>query len=132
MVENENKARKSGADDFHLKPVEKQWLLDKLNSLGSPNYSKKLLLIDDDEVSRYLFRGLVVDTSYKLVEAAGGHDGLQLAVTEMPDVIFLDLNMPDLNGYEVLRKLKANEAAKDIPRRLVHFQHSCGRKTRWH
>ena len=115
MVENETKARKSGADDFHLKPVEKQWLLDKFNNLGPLNHTKKLLLIDDDEVSRYLFRGLLVDTSYKLVEAAGGHDGLQLAVAEKPDVIFLDLNMPDLNGYEVLRKLKANEAAKDIP-----------------
>jgi signal transduction histidine kinase/CheY-like chemotaxis protein len=115
MVENETKAKKSGADDFHLKPVEKQWLLDKFNSLGAQNYTKKLLLIDDDEVSRYLFRGLLADTSYKLVEAAGGHDGLQLAVTEKPDVIFLDLNMPDLNGYEVLRKLKADAAAKEIP-----------------
>ncbi len=115
MVENETKARKSGANDFHLKPVEKQWLLDKFNSLAPPDYTRKLLLIDDDEVSRYLFRGLLVDTSYNLIEAAGGHDGVRLAVTEKPDVIFLDLNMPDLSGYEVLRKLKSNDASKDIP-----------------
>ena len=115
MVENETKARKSGADDFHLKPVEKQWLLDKFNSLARPDYSTKILLVDDDEVSRYLFRGLLVDTSYDLVEAAGGQDGVSLAITEKPDVIFLDLNMPDLNGYEVLRKLKSNEASKNIP-----------------
>lgn len=115
MVENENKALKSGADDFHLKPVEREWLLAKLTALSRPDYSKKLLLIDDDEVSRYLFRGLLVDSSFKVVEAAGGHDGLKLALEEKPDVIFLDLNMPDINGLEVLRKLRQNTRTQSIP-----------------
>ncbi len=57
----------------------------------------------------------MVDTSFKLLEAAGGHDGIRLAEAENPDVIFLDLNMPDLNGYDVLRKLRTEKITKDIP-----------------
>jgi signal transduction histidine kinase/CheY-like chemotaxis protein len=115
MVENEHKARISGADDFHLKPIERDWLLEKLNSLSLHAFARKLLLIDDDEVSRYLFRGLVADTPFEMMEAAGGHDGLRLVYEQKPDVIFLDLDMPDLNGFEVLQKLRIDPRSKNIP-----------------
>jgi len=115
MVENENKARITGADDFHLKPIEREWLLGKLNSLDAGPFSKKLLVIDDDEVSRYLFRGLLATTPVRIIEAAGGHEGVRLAAEEKPDAIFLDLDMPDMSGFDVLNLLQADPKTKSAP-----------------
>ncbi|MES2310076.1 MAG: ATP-binding protein [Verrucomicrobiota bacterium] len=115
MVENEAKALKSGATAFHLKPIEKDWLLKQLHLIKLPPSSKKFLLIDDDEVSRYIFRGLLSNLSVELFEAAGGHDGIQSAIEKKPDVIFVDIDMPDLNGYDVIEKLQKEELTKNIP-----------------
>ncbi|HEY8967214.1 MAG TPA: ATP-binding protein, partial [Candidatus Methylacidiphilales bacterium] len=117
MVENERKARSLGADDFHLKPIDKEWLLAKLDALDlPPAYApKKVLLIDDDEVSRYLFRGLLANTPFELIEAHGGRDGLRLALEEQPDAVFLDLDMPDLDGFAVERQLHEDPRGRDLP-----------------
>jgi signal transduction histidine kinase/CheY-like chemotaxis protein len=115
MVENEKKARASGAADFHLKPIEREWLLEKLHALDPNSYTKTLLLIDDDEVARYLFRGLLSETSFRLIEAAGGYDGLRLVREQKPDVIFLDIDMPDVDGFYVFEQLQNDPATKKIP-----------------
>jgi CheY-like chemotaxis protein len=115
MVENEYKARASGADDFHLKPIDREWLVGKLDDSVPVADQKKLLVIDDDEVARYLFRGLLVGMPFDIIEAANGQDGLQIAAKEKPDVVFLDLNMPDMNGLEVLQKLQPRGLKKPIP-----------------
>ena len=58
----------------------------------------------------------VLSTSrYEVIEAAGGYDGLRLARQAQPDVIFLDLMMPDIHGFEVLKMLKAIEDTRRIP-----------------
>ncbi len=57
MVDNQHKARALGADDFCVKPVDRAWLLDKLQEVVRPGEREKVLVIDDDEVARYLLRG---------------------------------------------------------------------------
>lgn len=115
IVDNGHKARALGADDFCMKPVERAWLLDKLHACVRPQGRDKLLLIDDDEASRYLLKGLLADTRFEIVEAASGIEGLRLVEREQPRAIFLDLEMPDVNGIEVLRSLRAIEATRSIP-----------------
>jgi signal transduction histidine kinase/DNA-binding response OmpR family regulator len=115
MVDNQHKARALGADDFCVKPVDRGWLLDRLHALPRPGSPEKLLLIDDDEVARYLLKGLLADTRYEVLEAQAGAEGLRLAAAERPGVIILDLDMPDLNGFEVLRALRAEAATRHIP-----------------
>jgi CheY-like chemotaxis protein len=114
MVENEDLAMKRGAAGFQCKPVEKAWLLSMLGA-AAPASSTKILLIDDDDVSRYLFRALVSDSSFYLMEATGGQDGVRVAAKENPDVIFLDLDMPDLSGIEVMKSLGSNPRTQNIP-----------------
>ncbi len=115
LVQNQAKAMSLGAQDFHLKPVEREWLLQRLRAAVPRKSQPRLLLIDDDEVARYIFRGLATETGCEIFEAAGGHDGLRRAAELLPSVIFLDLSMPDLTGFEVLDRLKNQPATSSIP-----------------
>jgi signal transduction histidine kinase/ActR/RegA family two-component response regulator len=73
----------------------------------------RVLIVDDDQASRYVLKRWL-DGRYHVEEASTGHDGLRLAATR-PDAIFLDVVMPDLTGFEVLERLKADPATRDIP-----------------
>jgi signal transduction histidine kinase/CheY-like chemotaxis protein len=115
MVDNRHKALALGADDFQLKPVEREWLLTRLRTLARKRQVEEILIIDDDEPSRYVLKGLLNGTRYKIIEAGGGNEGIRLAEERLPKVIFLDLNMPDLNGFSVLDYLESRESTKNIP-----------------
>ena len=107
IVDNRAKALSMGADGFHSKPVDRNWLLEQLQPLVKPA-EKRLLLIDDDTVSRYLVKTLLNQTDFRVFEASGGVEGLRKANEECPDIIILDLAMSDMSGFEVLLKLKEN------------------------
>jgi signal transduction histidine kinase/CheY-like chemotaxis protein len=115
MVENRHKALALGADDFQIKPVDREWLLNRLKSQAEERTVEQILVIDDDEVSRYLLKGLLSDTRYNVIEAAGGQEGLNMARRIKPSAIFLDVVMPDLNGFEVLDQLKTDPDTRHIP-----------------
>ncbi len=72
-----------------------------------------ILLVDDEDVNLELLQGLLKD-DYTLVCAKNGPKALALA-TQKPDLILLDIMMPGMDGYDVCRRLKANEQTKDIP-----------------
>jgi len=82
---------------------------------------RTLLLIDDEDVSRYLLRQLLVG-SYRIVEASSGPEGIEQASKLHPDIIFLDLNMPGMSGFEVLARLKAQPGVNEIPVVVVTAQ----------
>jgi signal transduction histidine kinase/CheY-like chemotaxis protein len=115
MVDNQHKAVALGADDFCSKPVDRAWLLDRLWGVAGPEGREKVLLIDDDEVSRYLLKALLADTRYAVLEATDGAEGLRLARAEQPRAVFLDLDMPGLSGFDVLSGLRAEPATWGIP-----------------
>ena len=75
----------------------------------------RVLIIDDNEIERYALRQFLSTSRYEVIEATGGYDGLRLARQAQPDVIFLDLMMPDVHGFEVLKMLKAIEDTRRIP-----------------
>jgi len=74
-----------------------------------------VLVIDDDEVSRYLLKSLLHGANFRISEASNGFEGLQTAQAIIPTVVFLDLNMPDLSGFEVLERLKNEPKTAEIP-----------------
>ncbi len=76
--------------------------------------NNKILLVDDTPANiRFLVEALRED--YELIIATNGPEALQLAATGKPDLILLDIMMPDMDGYEVCKKLKGDENTKDIP-----------------
>jgi signal transduction histidine kinase/DNA-binding response OmpR family regulator len=114
VVDNRDKATILGADGFHAKPVDRTWLIHRLES-SELTQSKRVLLVDDDEVSRYLVRNLLDPAGFQFVEAADGQDAMQKAEEALPDLIVLDVVMPELSGIEVLRSLKGNPRTSKIP-----------------
>jgi signal transduction histidine kinase/CheY-like chemotaxis protein len=115
VVDNREKALALGADGFHAKPVERAWLIQQLDAVTKRLSQRQVLIIDDDEVSRYLLKTVLGPAELRLTEAAGGQEGLRRAVEQRPDLVILDLAMPDLSGFEVLSRLKENPRTVDIP-----------------
>ena len=64
---------------------------------------KKILIADDSEQIRMMVRGALECCGYTIVEAVDGADALQKAIDEQPDLVLLDLTMPELDGFEVLQ-----------------------------
>lgn len=115
VIDNERQAIALGADAFLIKPVDRLSLLNKLNTLVKRDKPQTLLMIDDDLVDRYLFKQLLGNTNFKLVEAADGREGIRLARLENPACIVLDLVMPGMSGIDVLNQLKSDPTTRHIP-----------------
>ncbi len=75
----------------------------------------KILNVDDHEMCRYAISRLLENSNFRVTEAATGAEALRLARSERPDLVLLDVNLPDINGYEVCRRLKAEPATARIP-----------------
>jgi diguanylate cyclase (GGDEF)-like protein/PAS domain S-box-containing protein len=108
-----------GASDYLVKPVDRNSLFEKLNSL---NLAKKkarkpvnILCIDDDPKALELLTAILEPAGYTVITSDSGKGGIEKAIIYQPDLIILDLMIPDLNGFEVTRVLKDNPAAMDIP-----------------
>jgi signal transduction histidine kinase/CheY-like chemotaxis protein len=115
VVENRQKAIALGADSFHSKPVDRAWLVEQLKGVGDRQSDVQVMIIDDDEVARYVLKTVLNQMDIKFVEAASGREALERIAEEKPNAIILDLSMPDLNGYQVLNALKADSATAEIP-----------------
>ena len=115
VIDNEKQALALGADAFLIKPVDRLPLLSKLNSLVSQGNAQTLLLIDDDPAYRYVVKQLLADTPLQILEAVNGQEGFALADAAQPTAILLDLEMPEISGFDVLDQLKHNPTTQAIP-----------------
>ncbi len=74
------------------------------------------MIVDDQEEARYALKGLLAQVgSFLGIEAASGDEALRRARADRPDLIFLDLNLPDMTGFQVLDHLKDDAECRDIP-----------------
>ena len=71
---------------------------------------KRVLVIDDDEAVRDAFELALDDSGYVIDTADSGERGLEMVVSNKPDLVFLDLRMPGMDGVEVLRELRGDNA----------------------
>ncbi len=79
--------------------------------------SKRILAIDDDETIRKIYMYAFKDTGYKVDTATSGESGLELQREFKYDLIFLDINLPGMNGIEVLREIRKTD--EDVPIYIV-------------
>ena len=78
-------------------------------------FPTRVLVIEDNEDNLALMRLLLERAKYEVLLATGGAKGLEIARKEQPDILLLDLAMPDMDGWEVAAAMKADMVTKDIP-----------------
>ncbi|MBF0408167.1 MAG: response regulator [Candidatus Riflebacteria bacterium] len=74
----------------------------------------KILIIDDVPANIFLL-GKLLGEDYEIVFAKSGNEGIKIASRELPDIILLDVMMPEMDGFETCTRLKNNDALKEIP-----------------
>jgi CheY-like chemotaxis protein/two-component sensor histidine kinase len=114
-IEDERKALALGADEYCTKPLSRISLLAKLDALVAQN----VLVIDDDPAARYVYQKLLANPRTHVVEAVDGQSGLLAARTAQPVMIFLDLNLPDTTGEDVLAAIRRDRTLKKVPVAVV-------------
>jgi len=76
---------------------------------------KKILIIEDDQMISSMYRTKLKQENFIVLTATNGAQGLELALNEKPDLVMLDIIMPQLDGFSVLRQLRGNEGTKNTP-----------------
>jgi len=77
--------------------------------------AKKVMIVEDNELNMKLFRDLVEVSGYETVQTRSGLNALELARSHKPDLILMDIQLPEISGLDVTRQLKADEELRTIP-----------------
>jgi len=77
--------------------------------------AKRILIVEDQEDNRMIMRDVLSSAGYDLIEAVNGEDGVNLAHSERPDLILMDIQLPIIDGYEATRRIKGSAELKSIP-----------------
>ena len=80
-----------------------------------PNATKTILIVEDNELNRDVLSRRLERRGFKIVAAKDGRAGLALARRERPDLILMDLGLPEIDGWECARQLKADPITQTIP-----------------
>src|ERR1700722_2980190 len=75
----------------------------------------KILVVEDDPILSDLYNNTFLLNGFATLTAKNGLEGFEIAIREIPDIIFLNIMMPKMNGLELIGELKKNETTKDIP-----------------
>jgi DNA-binding response OmpR family regulator len=119
IIDEKNLGFSLGAVDYFVKPVNKDELLAAMDrvrfSHGADSRIPKVLVIDDDRAATDLVEVILESEGYHVLKAFHGRDGLELAATERPDIIILDLIMPEMSGVNVAYQLRQNPITRATP-----------------
>ena len=119
IVADRSKGFALGAAAVMQKPISRKELHDSLADIGllpvGDGRKLKVLIVDDDPKSVELIAAHVADLSSDILRAYTGADAIEMARSEMPDLIFLDLMMPGVNGFDVAKALQADNTTARIP-----------------
>lgn len=83
-----------------------------MNAIG---VKRIVLLIEDNEANRYLARFILEKNGFEVVQAANGVEGVRLGLERTPDLVLMDIEMPEMDGYEAAGLLRANPATARVP-----------------
>jgi two-component system, cell cycle response regulator DivK len=75
----------------------------------------KILLVEDNEMNRNMLSRRLIRHGYEVVIAVDGQQGTEMAISERPDLILMDLSLPVMDGWEATRQVKGNDVTRQIP-----------------
>lgn len=119
VVDNPDLGRALGAIDYFVKPVSAKELLNRLNRYRfGRRFGReevRVLVVDDEEANRRWLTEILEPAGFTVIAAKGGRDAIEFAQSGRPDLVLLDLLMPEVNGFDVVSALRATEATAAIP-----------------
>ncbi|MDH3744655.1 MAG: response regulator [Acidobacteriota bacterium] len=105
-----------GAEEYLVKPVERGRLLEIVERFrAAPEATRTVLVIEDDEEAQAMVRRSLVKAGWGVQEADNGHQGLEMLASRKPDLILLDLMMPEMDGFRFLEEIQGNADWRSIP-----------------
>jgi CheY-like chemotaxis protein len=116
ILEEEEKGFSLGAADYLVKPFLQDDLTNAISRLDYDDEIRDVLVVDDDpDDLRLIQKILANETSFRVTLAEGGQKGWEEIREKCPDIIILDLFMPDMNGFALLDKLRTDPKLSEIP-----------------
>ncbi|MFH1416454.1 MAG: response regulator, partial [Elusimicrobiota bacterium] len=116
----EEKGLSLGAIEVIGKPVDFERLFCSIERIrtrlgGVMDSAKTVLVVDDEIEASMLVKGFLEKKNYKVIIATGGKEGINMVRNEKPDLMVLDINMPGMDGFEVIKRIKADKETSYIP-----------------
>jgi CheY-like chemotaxis protein len=118
-----------GAVEYLTKPIDAEKLLETIEAIG--NGIMEVLVVDDDRVSRDLLRRILARNGWTVHEAHNGVRGLEQMKRLKPSVVLLDLIMPEMNGFEMLKEIQREPELRSIPVIVVTSKDLSGEERAW-
>jgi signal transduction histidine kinase/DNA-binding response OmpR family regulator len=119
VVDKPALGRALGAIDYFVKPVDGKALLSRLEQYTFTTKAKRsevrVLVVDDEPANLDMVASLLEPAGFTVLKAGGGQEGIDLARSQLPSLILLDLMMPGVNGFDVVEQLRADEKTRPIP-----------------
>ena len=119
IVDNRELGAALGASDYFVKPVDAKELVKRLGTFEFKNKVggrlTRILVVDDLPANREWLKHVLEPAGFKVILAKGGREGIELARSRKPDLVMLDLVMPDVDGFEVVQALGEDPVTKAIP-----------------
>jgi CheY-like chemotaxis protein len=115
IVDEKNKGYALGATDYMSKPIDRARLSRILEKYRADGVDRSVLVVEDDATNRALMCRMMRDVGWTVAEAENGRVGLERLAQAPPDLILLDLMMPEVDGFEFLAQMRETPANRDIP-----------------
>jgi PAS domain S-box-containing protein len=115
IVDDKNLGYTLGAAEYMTKPIDRERLSAIISRYRCPVPPCPILLIEDDDVTRGMMRTMLEREGWKVTEAANGREGIERVLESPPNVILLDLMMPEMDGFEFLEQLHSRKETASVP-----------------
>ncbi|HEY7687011.1 MAG TPA: response regulator [Gemmatimonadales bacterium] len=115
MVDEKNLAFALGASEYLTKPIDRDRLTRVLRKYERAGAPRRVLVVEDDSLTRSVLRRAMECEGWEVVEAEHGRKALERSADRVPDLVLLDLMMPEMNGFEFLEAVRALESWRAVP-----------------
>lgn len=115
VVDQQNLGFALGADEYVTKPIDRERLAKVMARLCAPTQRQRALIVEDDPMTRDWLRHALEQQGWEVTEATNGRPAIDIALANPPDLILLDLLMPEMDGFEFLAALRAQPVSSRVP-----------------